>query len=232
MGAQWKHAGRVEAGAQRGALFTRLSKEIIVAAKSGDPNPESNNRLRAALENARKNSMPRDTIERALKKGRGETDDDIVYHSVSYEGFCPHQVPIIVECLTENRNRTATNLRLLFRKGQLGGSGSVQWMFDRRGLVEASHLTGMDPEDAAIEAGAQEVCPGEDGVEFICDATDVDAVTRGLQAMGWVISSAELGWVPKNLVELGEEHRKEVGAFVDGFDDNDDVHRIYVALKS
>jgi YebC/PmpR family DNA-binding regulatory protein len=230
MGAQWKHAGRIEEGARKGALFTRLSKEIIVSAKSGDPNPESNTRLRAALENARKNSMPRDTIERALKKGRGETDDNVVYHTVTYEGFCPHQVPIIVECLTDNRNRTAGDLRVLFRKGQLGGSGSVQWLFDRRGLVEATHPSGMDPEEAAIEAGAQEVRPGEDGVEFICDPTDVDAVSRGLQALGWAVSSAELGYVPKNPVTVEGDQRKDVEAFVGAIDENDDVHRIYVAL--
>jgi YebC/PmpR family DNA-binding regulatory protein len=231
MGAQWKQKGREESGARRGALFTRLSKEIIVAAKSGDPQPESNARLRAALENARKNSMPRDTIDRALKKGRGETDENIVYETVTYEGFCPHQVPIMVECLTENRNRTAGDVRVLFRKGQLGGAGSVAWMFDRRGLIEASHPTGMDPEDAAIEAGAQEVKPGEDGVEFICDPPDVDTVSRALQAMGWVVSTAELGWVPKSMVELTEEQKTDVGNFVNGFDENDDVHRIYVAFE-
>lgn len=230
MGAQWKHAGRIEEGARRGAVFSRLAKEIIVSAKNGDPSPESNARLRAALENARKNSMPRDTIERALKKGRGETDENVVYHTVTWEGFCPHQVPIIVECLTENRNRTAADIRVLFRKGQLGGSGSVQWMFDRRGLIEAVHPSGMDPEEAAIEAGAQEVRPGEDGVEFICDPPDLDAVSRGLQALGWRISSMELGWVAKNTVELPEEQQAEVSAFVNALDENDDVHRIYVAL--
>lgn len=230
MGAQWKHAGRIEEGARKGALFTRLSKEIIVAAKNGDPYPENNPRLRAALENARKNSMPRDTIDRALKKGRGETDEDTIYHSVAYEGFCPHQVPIIVECLTDNRNRTAGDIRILFRKGQLGGAGNVAWMFDRRGLIEATHPQGMDPEEAAIEAGAQDVRPGEDGTEFICDTGDVDAVSRALQAMGWAVSSAELGWVPKNPVELDEAQRKDVESFVSQIDENDDVHRIYVAM--
>jgi YebC/PmpR family DNA-binding regulatory protein len=230
MGAQWKQKGRTAEGARKGALFTRLSKEIIVSAKAGDPNPDSNPRLRAALENARKNSMPRETIERVLKKGRGETDEDTVYETVTYEGFCPHQVPIIVECLTDNRNRTASDVRMLFRKGQLGGAGSVQWMFDRRGLIEASHPTGMDPEEAAIEAGAQEVRAGEDSVEFITDPPDVDAVTRALHGMGWAVSSAELGWVAKNLVQVDPDKLNEVTSFVDGFDDNGDVHRIYVAL--
>lgn len=227
MGAQWKHAGRVDQAARKGALFTRLSKEIIIAAKGGDPSPDSNPRLRAALENARRNSMPRDTIERALKKGRGETDENVIYHTITYEGFCPHQVPIIVECLTENKNRTAGDVRLIFKAGQIS---AVQWMFDRRGLIEATHPSGMDAEEAAIEAGAQEVKAGEDGVEFICDAPDVDAVSRALQGMGWLVSSAELGWVPKNLVTLDDTQRKEVEEFVADLDENDDVHRIYVAL--
>jgi YebC/PmpR family DNA-binding regulatory protein len=230
MGAQWKQKWREQAGAQKGALFGRLVKEIVIAAKSGDPNPENNPRLRAALENARKHSMTRDTIDRALKKGRGETDENVVYEAVSYEGFAPHQVPVIVECLTENRNRTASEVRVLFRKGQLGLAGSVQWMFDRRGLVEATHPDGMDAEEAAIEAGAQDVKVADDGVEFICDPPDVDGVSRALQAMGWAVSSAELGWVAKNPVELDEAAAAEVGEFLAAFDENDDVHRIYVGL--
>ena len=231
MGAQWKHKFRVLEGARKGALYSRLSKEIIVAAKSGDPNPESNSRLRVAVENARKNSMPRENIERAIKKGRGDTDENILYETVTYEGFCPHQVPIIVECLTENRNRTAGDVRLMFRReGQLGVSGAVQWMFDRRGLIEATHPDGMDAEEAAIEAGAQDVKPGDDSAEFVCDAPDLDGVTKALHGMGWVVSSAELGWVCKNPVALGEAERAEVDAFVEKFDENDDVHRLYVGL--
>jgi YebC/PmpR family DNA-binding regulatory protein len=231
MGAQWKQKGREISGAKRGALISRIAKEIIMAAKGGDPSPESNARLRVALENARKNSVPRDTIERALKKGRGETDENITYETVTYEGFCPHQVPIMVECLTDNRNRTASDVRMLFRKGQLGGSGAVAWMFDRRGVVEATHPSGMDPEDAAIEAGAQEVRPGEEGAtEFVCDVGDVEAVSKALSGLGWVVSSAELGWVPKNPLTLEEAAEAEVATFVGGFEDNDDVHRIYVGL--
>jgi YebC/PmpR family DNA-binding regulatory protein len=230
MGAQWKQKFREIEGARRGALFSRLTKEIIVAAKGGDPSPDSNARLRAALENARRNSVPRDTIERALKKGRGETGENVVYETITYEGFCPHQVPIMVECLTENRNRTASEVRVLFRKGQLGTSGSVAWTFDRRGLIEATHPGGMDAEEAAIEANAQEVRVSDEGAEFICDPADLDGVHRVLQSLGWVVSSAELGWVPKTLVDLGEAERAEVSAFLEAFDGNDDVHRIYVAL--
>jgi YebC/PmpR family DNA-binding regulatory protein len=231
MGAQWKHKGRLDSGAKRGALFTRLSKEIIIAARTGDHAPESNPRLRAALENARKNSMPRDTIDRALKKGRGETDENVVFETVTYEGFCPHQVPIMVECLTENRNRTAQDVRKVFRKAQLGASGAVQWMFDRRGIIEATHPSGADPEEAAIEAGAQEVKVSEDGVEFLCDAPDLDGVNRALSSGGWVISTAELGWVPKSYVELSEEAHQEVADFLSELEDIDDIHRIYVGIQ-
>jgi YebC/PmpR family DNA-binding regulatory protein len=228
VGAQWKQKFRVQSGARKGAAFSRLAKEIIMAAKAGSPDPAANARLRAALENARKSSVPRDTIERALKKGRGEIDADVVYETVTYEGYAPHQVPIIVECLTDNRNRTASDIRVLFRKGQIGTS--VTWLFDRRGVIEATHPTGADPEEAAIEAGAQDVRPGDDTIEFLCDPADLDAVNRALQGFGWQVSRAALGWVPKSLVELDEDAQAEVSAFLLGFDENDDVHQIYVGV--
>jgi YebC/PmpR family DNA-binding regulatory protein len=139
MGAQWKHAGRVENSSKRGALIGKLVKEIIVSAKIGDPNPANNSRLRAAVEAAKKASVPRDTIERGIKRGAGLLGDNIVYEMVTYEGFAPHRVPIIVECLTDNKNRTAADIRVLFRKGQLGSAGAVSWMFDRLGVIEATH---------------------------------------------------------------------------------------------
>ncbi len=227
MGAQWKHAGRVAAGAAKGALFTRLSKEITVAARGGDVNPANNPRLRAALEAARKQSMTRDTIDRAIKRGSGLLDGNVQYETLFFEGFTPHQVPIIVECLTDNRNRAAADVRVLFRKGQLG---SVQWMFDRVGIVEASHPDKADPEEAAIEAGAQDVKPGEDSVEFVCETTDLDAVRKALEAAGWLVSSAEMAWAAKNPVTVTDEQRAEIEAWVNAIDENDDVHRVYVAL--
>src|SRR5690554_4481846 len=136
MGAQWKAKGRTEAAAAKGKLFTKLTKEIMVAARGG-PDPESNSRLRMAVEQAKKASMPRDTLERAIKKGAGLLDDQAQYELVTYEGFAPHQVPVIVECLTDNKNRTAQSMRVLFRKGQLGTSGSVSWDFDYLGMIEA-----------------------------------------------------------------------------------------------
>src|SRR6185369_17234659 len=113
MGAQWKHAGRIQNSSKRGALISKLVKEITVAAKSGDPNPENNPRLRAGVEAAKKASVPRDTIERAIKKGAGLLSDQVQYETISYEGFAPHRVPVIVECLTDNKNRTAADIRVL-----------------------------------------------------------------------------------------------------------------------
>ena len=132
MGKQWKAKGKAAAADAKGRVFTKLVKEIIVAAKAG-PDPDMNPRLRMAITAAKKASMPRDTLDRAIKRGSGQDNDGANYETVTYEGFAPHQVPVIVECLTDNKNRTATNMRILFRKGQLAGSGAVSWDFDRPG---------------------------------------------------------------------------------------------------
>src|SRR6185369_1696844 len=137
MGAQWKQKGREAAANAKGRIFSKLAKEIIIAARGG-ADPANNARLRMALEAARKQSMTKDTIERAIKKGAGLLDGPIQYDSVTYEGFAPHQVAVIVECLTENKNRTSADIRVLFRKGQLGASGSASWDFTRLGAIEAS----------------------------------------------------------------------------------------------
>src|SRR5687768_5447337 len=131
MGAQWKQKGREQSADAKGRLFTKLSKEIMVAARAG-ADPSMNPRLRLAIDQAKKHSMTRDTLERAIKKGAGLLDDAAQFETVFYEGFAPHQVAVIVECLTDNKNRTAPNMRVLFRKGQLGSSGSVAWDFLRR----------------------------------------------------------------------------------------------------
>src|SRR3954471_7983246 len=187
MGAQWKHAGRIENSAKRGAMISKLVKEIMVSAKGGDPNPDNNARLRAAVEAAKKASVPRENIERAIKRGSGQLDDAAAFETVLYEGFAPHKVPVIIECLTDNKNRTAADIRVLFRKGTLGAVGSVAWQFDHLGVVEATiPKAGFDIEGAAIEAGAQNVEPleaeeisaGQTGARFFCDATDLDVVSK------------------------------------------------------
>src|SRR6478609_7851972 len=158
MGAQWKQAGREANAQKRGQIVVKLVREIMVAAKFGGPDPDLNARLAAAVEKARKSSVTRDTIERAIKKGAGLTDDKITYELVTYEGFAPHKVPVIVECLTDNRNRAAPEIRNLFKAGSLGQPGSVAFFFNHVGVVEATHTdASRDAEGDAIEAGAQEI---------------------------------------------------------------------------
>lgn len=233
MGAQWKQKGRVESADAKGKLFTKLAKEIMVAARAGGPDPAANSRLRLAVEQAKRASMPKDTLERAIKKGAGLLDDGAQYETVTYEGFAPHQVPVIVECLTDNKNRTAPNMRQLFRKGQLGTSGSVSWDFTRCGSIEASPPPqGEDPFDAAIEAGAQEVEEAEEGQSrFLTEPTDLDAVNKALSARGWNVTAAGLVWIAKNPVSLEGEARAEVEAFLAAIDNDDDVQHIYAGLN-
>jgi YebC/PmpR family DNA-binding regulatory protein len=231
MGAQWKHKGRVENAAKRGQLISKMVKEIIMATKGGDPDPANNARLRVAVEAAKKASVPRENIERAIKRGAGLLDP-VNYELVTFEGFTPHKVPVIVECLTENRNRTNADMKVLFRKGTLGATGSVAYLFDYVGLVVATPPNpAADPEEAAIEAGAQDVERTDEGAQFRCDRTDLVVVSKSLADAGWNISSAEFAYVPKDPIDPGEAARKEIEIFLGDLDDNDDVHRIFTALK-
>jgi YebC/PmpR family DNA-binding regulatory protein len=229
MGAQWKHAGRIASGAAKGKLFSKLAKEIIIAAKAG-PDPALNARLRLAVETAKKASMPKDTLERAIKKGAGLLDDAANYEPVVYEGFGPHRVPVIVECLTDNNKRTSTNVKHIFRNGQLS---PVAWDFTHVGLVDATPPAGADVEEAAIEAGAQDFeSDGEAGVRFYTEPTDVDAVSKTLAGRGWTIATMRIGWRPKNPVRVeGDAARADVEKFLAELDEDDDVQHIYAALE-
>ena len=231
MGAQWKAKGREAAANAKGRIFTKLSKEIMVAARAGT-DPDINPRLRLAVEQAKKASMPRETIERTIKKGAGLLDTGATYEKLIYEGFAPHRVPVIVECLTDNANRTASNIRVLFRKGQLGALGSVSWDFDHFGMIEASpESAAADAELAAIEAGASDLEAADDGATlFLTEPTDMDAVCRALPAYGFVVRSAELGYRPKNPVTLGDAEHAEVEAFLEAIDADDDVQNVFAAL--
>ena len=233
MGAQWKHAGRTENSAARGKLFGKLAKEIIVAAKLGGPDLASNSRLRMAVENGKKSSMPRDTIERAIKKGAGLLDEVVNYETVTYEGFAPHQVPVVVECLTDNKTRTAANVRMVFRAGQIAATGAITWDFLRQGVIEAAPpAAGADAETAAIEAGAQNVEAGDAGdSRFYTEASDLDAVTKALTAAGWNVKESKLAWIAKNPVEVTGAARAEVEAFLADLDADDDVQEIFVGMK-
>ena len=231
MGAQWKTKIKETTANAKGKIFTKLAKEIMVAARHG-ADPEMNSRLRMALDQAKKASMPKDTIDRVIKKGAGLMDEGVHYEKVIYEGFAPHQVPVIVECLTDNVNRTVTNIRILFRKGHLGNTGSVAWDFDHLGMIEATPQSpNADPETAAIEAGARDLEPGENNATlFYTDPTELDAVTRALPKHGFTVQSAQLGYRPKNPVTLSAAERAEVEAFLEAVDADDDVQNVYAGL--
>jgi YebC/PmpR family DNA-binding regulatory protein len=240
MGAQWKQAGREANATKRGQIIGKLVREVIIAAKLGGADPDMNARLAAAMEKARKNSVPRDTIERAVKRGSGQGEDAAQFELVTYEGFTPEKVPVIIECLTDNRNRTAPEIRHLFRVGSLGAPGSVGYFFDHLGVVEALHEdVGRDAEADAIEAGAQnlepleagEVPEGQQGARFFTDPKDLAGVSRWLSQAKWRIVTSELRYEARNPMELDEARRKVVVDFLNALDDHDDVHRVYAALK-
>ena len=231
MGAQWKTKQKVTAAAARGKIFSKLTKDIIMAAKGG-ADPGMNARLRAAVEAAKKQSLPRENIERAIKKGAGLLDEVVNYEVLTFEGFAPHRVPVIVECLTDNKNRTATSMRILFRKGQLGSSGSVAWDFAHVGLVDATPPEGADPEDAAIEAGAQDFEASDDGIRFYTEPTDLDAVSKALSASGWTVAAMRIGWRAKTPMKVEDAAAKaEVEQFLADIDEDDDVQHIYTNLE-
>lgn len=232
MGAQWKARHKEVAANAKGKIFGKLAKEIMVAAKGG-ADPSLNSRLRLVVEQAKKVSMPKETLDRAIKKGAGLLEGGAHLERLVYEGFAPHRVPIIVECLSDNINRTKSNINVLFRKGQLGAEGSVAWDFNYVGMIEATpNSKEADAEVAAIEAGAQDFEPSEEGATlFITDVTDLDAVCKALPAHGFTVTSAQLGYRPKNPVTLANDaEREEVEAFLEAIDEDDDVQNVYVGL--
>ena len=243
MGRQWLQAKREVANLKKGQVVGKLVKEIMVAAKMGGPDPDGNARLFTAVEKARKASVTRDVIERAIKKGAGIGDDKLVMEHVLFEGYAPHKVPVIVEVYTDNNNRTASEIRLLFKKAQLGAPGSNKFLFENVGLVEASHPdAATDLDVAAIEAGANEFEPlthaqNDDipaehvGARFITDRTATGAVSKWLKDNGWNVVTSELGYIAKSFPELSEEQMAEVGEFLQEVDDHDDVHRVWAAVK-
>ena len=243
MGRQWLHAKRAVASMKKAQATGKIVREMMVAAKMGGPDPESNARLFAAIEKARKESVSREVIERAIKKGAGLGEDKLVMEHVVFEGYAPHKVPVIVEVYTDNVNRTAPEIRMIFRKGHLGVGGSNKFLFDQVGIVEAYHSDpNADLEAAAIEAGANEVeslshelnddiPEGASGARFLTDRSAVHAVSRWLTQNGWKVITSELGHVPKNYPVLSEQQQSEAGEFLQELEDHDDVHRVWAALK-
>jgi len=245
MGRQWLQAKREVAGLKKGQATQKLVKEIMVAAKLGGADPAGNARLDAAMEKARRASVSRDVIERAIKKGAGIGEDKLVMDHVVFEGYAPHKVPLIIEVLTDNNNRTAPEIRTIFTKkgGQLGAPGSNKFLFEHVGLVEAHHADpAIDVEAAAIEAGANDFEPlahaqnddipaDRTGARFITERTATAAVSKWLATNGWTVVTAELGYIPKSFPELSDTDRNEAGEFLQALEDHDDVHRVWAAMK-
>jgi YebC/PmpR family DNA-binding regulatory protein len=220
--------GKVDA--QRGALFTKLSKEIILAAKGGSPDPDANYRLKMAVEKARENNMPADNIKRAIARASGAGEKEI--EEIRYEGYGPASVAVIVEAATDNRNRTAAELRFLFSRhgGTLGETGSVGWMFESRGLLEVEN--GKRDEDALTEAalvdGVVDVHFDDEGrSEIITEPAELAAVRERLNAQGLLVTSMVLGFEPKQTVSPGGEDLRAVVDFLDALDEHEDVQRVY-----
>ncbi|MET4103136.1 YebC/PmpR family DNA-binding regulatory protein [Roseovarius sp. MBR-78] len=214
--------------AVRAKLFSKFSKEITVAAKMGDPDPEKNPRLRLAIKEAKAQSMPKDNIERAIKKAQGGDAED--YEEIRYEGYGPGGVAVIVEAMTDNRNRTASNVRSTFSKngGNLGETGSVGFMFERKGEITYPATAG-DADTvmmAAIEAGAEDVESGEDGHVIWCADTDLGEVSTALEATLGESLSTKLVWKPTTTTEMDLEGMEKLMRLIEALEDDDDVQRV------
>jgi YebC/PmpR family DNA-binding regulatory protein len=220
------------ADAKRGKLFSKLSRAIIVAAKDGGPDPSGNLALQNAIEKAKSYSMPKDNIGRAIAKGAGTDADAAAFETVVYEGYGPSGVAVIVEALTDNRNRTAGEVRHTFAKndGNLGTSGAVAWLFERQGIVIVE-AEGADEDEltlAAAEGGADDVAL--DGTTFTvsCDVANLATVRAAIEDAGFTVDSAELTMVPKTTVEVADENEaKKILRLMDQLEDNDDVQDVY-----
>jgi YebC/PmpR family DNA-binding regulatory protein len=214
---------------KRSALFSKLSREITVAAKMGLPDPDANARLRAAIIAARAQSMPKDNIQRAIDKASGSDAEN--YEEIRYEGFGPGGVAIIVEALTDNRNRTATNVRTIFSKngGNLGASGSVSHGFDRLGLIEYPASAGDDEKvlEAAIEAGAEDVESDEDGHRIWTSVDSLHEVAKALEPMLGEAEGAKLAWKPQTEVEVRGEQAQQLARLMEALDEDDDVQTVW-----
>ena len=215
--------------ARRGAVFTKVAREIAIAARAGGADPDGNYRLRMAIDKARSLNMPMDNIKRAVERaaGAGEADQ---FEEILYEGYGPGGVAILVEAATDNRNRTAADVRAIFTKagGQLAGAGAVAWQFEQRGLITVGR-DGHDPDEvalAAIDAGADDVDSEADPIEVMTAPSDLEAVRQRLEAAGVRIESAELAMQAKNIVEVDAGHARQNLRLIESLEDQDDVQRV------
>lgn len=217
--------------ARRGALFTKVGREITVAAREGGGDPDANFRLRLAVQKAREVNMPQDNIQRAITRGAGGDKDAGQLEELFYEGFGPSGVAIMVQVLTDNRNRAAADVRNVFTRagGNMGEGGSVAWMFDQKGLitVELDGASAEDAEMAAIDAGADDIQESDGQLEVYTDKADLDTVRRALDAQKLTISSVDLVMVPKTSMDLDEKGATAVARLIDRLDELDDVQRVF-----
>jgi len=216
--------------AKRGKLFTKLIKEITVAARMGGGDPESNPRLRHALNSARSQNMPKDTSDRAVKKGTGELEG-VNYEEILYEGYGPGGVAVLVECLTDNRNRTIAEVRHAFGKagGNVGTDGCVAWMFDKKGLITVSKEESDEETlmELALDAGAEDIIEETDSFDIITDPSDFDAVQEAIDAAEIKYELAEITMIPQNLTKVEGKEAEQMIKFMEVLDDSDDIQNFY-----
>ena len=225
-------AKKGKADAQRGAIFTKIGREIAIAVREGGANPESNGKLRDVIAKAKANNMPNDNIQRSIKKASGELSN-VVYEEIVYEGYAPGGVAVIVDTISDNRNRTASDIRYCFAKygGNLGTTGSVGFMFDTRGVLVVERTPGMDEDELmmmALDAGAEDVRPDEDVVEILTDPNEFSKVREALEQQGLTFLSAEVQKIPQNTVEVTDpETIEKIQKMLDLLEESDDVQNVY-----
>jgi len=219
--------------AKRGQAFTKVARQIVMAVKEGGPDPETNFRLRLAIDRARQINMPNDNIERAINRGVGNTDGDN-FEEIIYEGYGPHGVAIMMQVLTDNRNRTAGEVRHALSKagGNLGESGCVSWMFEQKGLIaiEQNTASPIDEDELmmqALEAGAEDIQLEEDVFKILTAPNDFNQVKQALEAEGYQFLVAEVSMVPKNTISISEEAGEQIEKLIDTLEDLDDVQEVY-----
>ena len=225
-------AKKGKADAKRGAIFTKIGREIAIAVREGGANPESNGKLRDVIAKAKANNMPNDNIKRSIMKASGELGN-VDYEEITYEGYAPGGVAVIVDTITDNRNRTVSDVRHCFAKnnGNLGNSGSVAFMFDEKGVLVIERTPGMDEDEMmmiALEAGAEDVKAEEDVFEIYTTPADFSAVREELEKQGLAFLSAEVNKIPQNTVAITDpDTLKDVQKLLDMLEDNDDVQNVY-----
>jgi YebC/PmpR family DNA-binding regulatory protein len=231
---KWATIKRAKAAtdAKRGQAFTRYAREIFQAAREGGGNPEFNFRLRLAIDKAKAGNMPKDNIERAISRATGQGMDGVRFEELMYEGYGPNKVAFMIAVLTDNRNRTAADVRKVLSKtgGQMGESGAVGWQFNRKGYIVIERKDGIDPDavfEAALEAGAEDILTGDEEIEVFTDVDSFKAVRNALEEKKYELDTAEISYIPNTKVELSEDDAEKVLGAAEQLEELDDVQQVY-----